>query len=334
MKRTDRYRLLICLAALPFLTSCGGQTGDKEQAPKGNTIIETGTLRAVNTTSFILQRYSMFLYEMRIVGLLPHGTVVNEGDSVIQLDPADVNKAILQKETELEAQTATLEKLVTNQANAINNLESSIRTQTASFELKKIEMEAVRYESERTQQIRRLEFKQEEINLAKEKRRLELLRITNAIDLKVQQIRVRQIRNEIEELKQIFPKLTIRTPVSGVFQVGQSWRTGRMLKVGDSAYPRQSMGNVPELKHMKVETFINETDFLKIAPGQQVTVRLDALPKVAFEGEVTYVGKLCRLRDENSTTRQKGFDVEVAVKESDERLKPGMTVSCEFLTGN
>jgi len=56
---------------------------------------------------------------------------------------------------------------------------------------------------------------------------------------------------------------------------------------------------------------------------------LDALPKVIFDGEVTYIGKLCRLKERNS--RQKVFDVEVTIRKPDERLKPGMTVSCEFL---
>jgi hypothetical protein len=51
--------------------------------------------------------------------------------------------------------------------------------------------------------------------------------------------------------------------------------------------------------------------------------------KVVFEGEIVYIGKLSRLKDQKS--RQKVFDVEVKIIKPDERLKPGMTVSCEFL---
>ncbi|MBV5343024.1 hypothetical protein JZU68_05250, partial [bacterium] len=70
-------------------------------------------------------------------------------------------------------------------------------------------------------------------------------------------------------------------------------------------------------------------DFLHVKLGQKVKVRLDALPKVVFNGEVSHVGKLCRLKDEKS--KQKVFDVEVKMLVSDERLKPGMTVSCEYI---
>ena len=80
---------------------------------------------------------------------------------------------------------------------------------------------------------------------------------------------------------------------------------------------------------MKVNTCISENDFLKIKLGQKVIVRLDALPKVTFEGKINYIGKLCHLKDEKS--HQKIFDVEVKLLKPDERLKPGMTVSCEYI---
>jgi hypothetical protein len=102
-----------------------------------------------------------------------------------------------------------------------------------------------------------------------------------------------------------------------------------MVKPGDRVYPSTNMGNIPELRWMRVSTFISESDFLKIDMGQKVVVRLDALPKVKFNGEVTFIGKFCREKEKNS--RQKGFDVEITMLDSDERLKPGMTVSCEYL---
>ena len=120
--------------------------------------------------------------------------------------------------------------------------------------------------------------------------------------------------------------------MSGVFQVEYNRQTGTSVKIGDNIYYGNSMGNVPELKWMKVNTAINETDFLKIKVGQKVAIRLDAMPKLVFDGEVAYIGKLCRLKDQKS--KQKVFDVEVKIIQPDERLKPGMTVSCEYLKDN
>ncbi|WP_163631794.1 HlyD family secretion protein [Paludibacter sp. 221] len=323
---------VLFFASLFLLFSCKSSDEKGKEQPlikDGKSIVETGELAAVNSKAFLLQRYGRYWWEMRIIGILDHGTIVQAGDSIIQLDPSDINKFIIDRESRLETELATLEKMYVNHANSLSDYESRIKSEEASFELKKLELESSRFESERYRKIKELEFKQAEITRAKEKRKMELAKIINANALKRQEINVRQIRTEIENAYAIIPQLTIRTPISGVFQIAQNRRTGALLKVGDNIYPGNSMANVPELKHMKVNTYINETDFLKIKTGQKVIVRLDALPKVTFAGEVAYIGKLCHLKDNKS--RQKVFDVEVNILDYDERLKPGMTVSCEYV---
>ena len=333
MRKTFFYILSIILITSFLLSSCDGILNiDKaERTTDGTTIIETGELAAINSVSFVIPRYGRRWGEMKIIGLLNHGSIVNKGDSVVQLDPADINKYIIERESSLETQLAALEKLYIEQENKRQENESRIRNELASFDLKKIELEATRFESDRAQEIKKLEFEQATINLEKEKRVLEISDKINESNLRIQEIRVEQIKKDIEEAKSIIPLLTLRTPVSGVFQIATERRGGSrsIYKIGDNIYAGNNLANVPELEFMKVYTQVNEADFLKISIDQKVAVRLDALPKVVFDGKVTYIGKLCREKERNS--RQKVFDVEVEILKPDDRLKPGMTVSCEFL---
>lgn len=333
MRKTIFYILPIILITHFLLSSCDGVLSfDKaERTTDGTTIIETGELAAINSVSFVIPRYGRRWGEMKIIGLLNHGFIVNKGDSVVQLDPADINKYIIDRESSLETQLAALEKLYIEQENKRQENESRIRNELASFDLKKIELEATRFESDRAQEIKKLEFEQATINLEKEKRVLEISDKINESNLRIQEIRVEQIKKDIEEAKSIIPLLTLRTPVSGVFQIATERRGGSrsIYKIGDNIYAGNNLANVPELEFMKVYTQVNEADFLKISIDQKVAVRLDALPKVVFDGKVTYIGKLCREKERNS--RQKVFDVEVEILKPDDRLKPGMTVSCEFL---
>ena len=329
--KTARIILHSILMAF-LLVSCGKIShwgANKDAISGGESIMETGTLEAINNQLFVLQR-TLYYYELRVIGMLEHGAAVNEGDTVIQMDPSEVNKFIIERETNLETQIANLEKMEVTNNNQIRDLESKIRNETAAYNLKKIELESSRFETERQRAIKQLEFQQAEITLAKEQRKLELAHIIIANDIKIQQIRIRQIKNDIESFTKILPTLTIQTPVAGVFQRGRNIRTAADLyKPGDMVYLGYPMGNVPELRWMRVNTFINENDFRKVQTGQKVIVRLDALPDIKFDGEVAYIGKICRQKEQNS--RQKVFDVYVNMIEPDERLKPGMTVSCEFL---
>jgi len=129
---------------------------------------------------------------------------------------------------------------------------------------------------------------------------------------------------------EILPQLTIRTPITGIFQIAYNRRTREVVKVGDELYQSSPIASVPDLTWMKVLTTVNELDFTRLQEGQEVKVRLDAMPELVFVGKVSYVGKLCRKFDDKS--KQKVFDVEVNLLKPDERLKPGMTVSCEFIT--
>ena len=333
MKRSQFYSLffLFLVAALPFSCKKSSEPESGRRSSDGTVIVETGELAAVNSRSVVVSRYGRQWYQMKIVGLLNHGEIVKKGDSIAQLDPADINRYILESESNLETQLAILEKLYVEQENKKQESESKIRNESAAFDLKKIEWEASRFESERLRKIKQLEYEQAVINLEKEKRIYELNKTIHVSELKIQEIRVEQIKKEVENATSLIPLLTLRAPVSGVFQIATNWQNSNrnIYKIGDNIYAGNNLAIVPELEFMKVNTQVNETDFLKVALNQKVAVRLDAMPKVVFEGEVVYIGKLCRLKDQKS--RQKVFDVEVKIVKPDERLKPGMTVSCEFL---
>jgi hypothetical protein len=323
--------LLKYLLAVPLLIACKGGTFGHDDTLQNNErpLVETGELSAVQTKAFVLPRLGRF-GSFRIIGIEEHGKQIQPGDSVIQLDPTDVTKYIVERETALESQLASLEKMLVNQENRNSETESTIKSELATYELRKLTLEAAQFESERTKQIKQLEFEQATIALNLAKRKLELNAIINENDLKIQQIRVDQIKKDIQNAYNILPQLTVRTTIPGIFQITRNWRSGQLLQVGDEVWRGNAMASVPDLTWMKVDTQINENDFLRIKVGDKVLVRLDALPEVSFEGWVSNIGLFCHAKDPNKP-RHKVFDVEVRIKVSDERLKPGMTVSCEFL---
>ncbi|MEA4840894.1 MAG: efflux RND transporter periplasmic adaptor subunit [Bacteroidales bacterium] len=326
-----KIQLILIPIALSILLSCNDQTFKTYQIKKGafsQTIIETGELAAVDIRSFVLTSYGRYWYRMKIIGLLDHGTNVKAGDSIIQLDPTDVKKYIIDVEDQLETQEANLAKLLVNQSNKRSEMDANLKNEQASFDLKKLELESFRFESEKSRKIKELEFKQAKISLAKVKKSMVLNKIIASNDLKIQKIRVNQLKRDVHSAYAVLPNLTIRTPIPGVFQVGTNQSTDAMIKIGDQIYQGSNMGNVPDLTWMKVYTTVDENDFFKVRLGQKVVVRLDAVSNVEFKGEISSIGKLCHLKDEKS--RQKVFDIEVKLLVSDTRLKPGMTVSCEL----
>jgi hypothetical protein len=97
--------------------------------------------------------------------------------------------------------------------------------------------------------------------------------------------------------------------------------------LGDEVYLGAPIARIPDIRVMMVKGFVMENDISKIKPGLKTIVRLDALPAVPFNGIISEVGRVCIEKD-----NKKIFPAEVLISESDLRLKPGMTVSCEYIT--
>jgi multidrug efflux pump subunit AcrA (membrane-fusion protein) len=172
-----------------------------------------------------------------------------------------------------------------------------------------------------------LEFRQAEIRLNKIKRNLELRPKLDSLDFRIQQIKVIQKENELRAAQNDLSKLTVTSPLEGVFVIEQNWRTGQTIKVGDEVYLGAPVARIPDIRTMKVRGFVMENDISKLKPGLNVIIRLDALPSVPFHGKINSISRVCIDRD-----AKKVFLTEVLISESDLRLKPGMTVSCEYIT--
>lgn len=324
--------ILLPLVLLSCKPSASGSFGKNDKQEKESyTLTETGELAAVTSKAFVMQRLGVRWYDARIIRILDHGETVHEGDTVIWLDPSNITKYITDRETDLESQRATLEKMLVNQSNRDSERESKIRSEEATYELRKLSMQSARFESERQQRIRELEFRQATINLNRAKRNLELTEVINQNDLKIQQIRVQMIEKDIQRNYELLPRLTMCSPINGIFQIEKKgrWST-ELLKEGDEVNAGNTIARVPDLEWMKVNTSVHENDFLKVHVGQKVKVRLDALPNVEFPGEISSIGRLCHPKSWDNP-KLKVFDVEVKLLVSDERLRPGMTVSCEYL---
>jgi HlyD family secretion protein len=319
------------LVALSVL-SCGRQRSDEYTVMKGpfrQSFTETGELEAIRSSALVMPRINyQYGYEFKIIGLADHGKMVREGDTVIRIDPSSIEKFIITREEALENEQAAEKKQKVQIRNGLQDLRAQLRNEQAAYDLKKLELERYKFESEKKRRVKELEFQQATIRLNKIKRQLERRPILDDFDFKIQKIKIMQGEGEVAGAREVLSKLAITSPEDGLFQVGTNmyeWPE-KNLKLGDRVSSGMLIARIPDIFHMKIRTFVNEADFTKINLGMKVQVRLDALPMVPFHGEITEISRVCLPRE-----KERVFKVVVELAESDLRLKPGMTVSCEYL---
>jgi RND family efflux transporter MFP subunit len=327
-KRFIPFLFLTVLFILPL--SCKKQESGYTilKGPFRQSVIETGELKAVNSFTLTMPKInSIYGYNFKIVGLAEHGKNVYKGDPVIKVDPSSVQKYIIEKKESLENEIASANKLKAQIINNLQDLKAQLRNEQSFYDIKKLQMESSAFESEGLRKVIKLEFDQEEIKLNKIKRNLALRPKLDSLDYHIQQIKVKQKENELKAAQGTLDQMTVYSPLDGIFVIEENWRTGQPIKVGDEVYLGNPVAMIPDISSMKVNGYILENDISKIKPGLDVIVRLDALPSVPFNGKINKIGKVCIEQD-----NKKVFPTDVLISESDPRLKPGMTVSCEYIT--
>jgi multidrug efflux pump subunit AcrA (membrane-fusion protein) len=292
-------------------------------------IKQTGELEAVKASFIPMPSIDwQYGYQFKIIGLADHGKIVHKGDSIIKLDPTSVYKFIIEREDMVENELADAKKQVVQSENNIQELTAQLKSEQAAYDLKKLEVDRSKFDSDVKKRIKELEFQQEIIKLNKVKRNLDLKPRLNDYDRHIQRIKVVQRQNELNNAKEALKLFLLRSPLDGIFQVAVNEFTEnpQMWKVGDTPYQGQILASIPDVTRMKVKTYVNESDAKRIQKGLKVIVRLDALPSIPFKGSITEISKICVARD-----KEKVFNVVVGIDESDLRLKPGMTVNCEYI---
>jgi HlyD family secretion protein len=327
----SNFLFLIAIVILLLSASCNKNRQSGYMVLKGpfkQSVIETGELQAVHSSTMTMPRInSIYGYNLKIIGLAEYGKNVKKGDQVIIVDPSSVQKYIIEKSESLENEIASANKLKTQIVNNMQDLLAQLRNEQASFDIKKLDLEKSAFESAGIRKVIELEFHQAEIRLNKIKRKLETRPERDNLDNRIQRIKVSQKENELKAAQETLKQLIVCSPGDGIFVVEKSYRTGQTIKVGDEMYIGYAVARIPDIRTMMVNGIIQENDISRIKSGLDVIVRLDALPSVPFHGKINKVSRVCIEKE-----GKKVFLTEVLISESDPRLKPGMTVSCEYIT--
>ena len=300
------------------------------KSPTYTPLAETGSLQAVSYSSVVVPWVKYEYGRPQLAYLEEEGKQVKQGEVVAKLETSGILKVLDSKKPELAIAEAELNELRVNQGTELSRLDGELKQAEASLSLAIIDTERVAFESEAKKNISRQELLQARISFEKAKQKIEMTKIVQAEDIKIQQAKIRRIEADIRAAEETFKQFTIRAPSDGMIEYNMDRRSREKVKIGDQLWSGRAIIGLPDLSKMKVLTAVNETDIDKIEMGQSVEVRLDAFPKIPFSGKIIKIAQVCRMLNNNK--KMKVFDVEVLLDVTDRILRPGMTVRCEFLS--
>jgi HlyD family secretion protein len=299
-----------------------GIGGASEQIPtarvnSGKFIVslsENGSLAAKRSVTISAPRIRG---NLQIVKLVPEGTMVNEGDFLVQFDPTEQETRLREAESELKIAQANLEKAKAQYDMDVMQLELDLKKSERLYSEKLSEAPIIRKEAELELELARLKFNSQKKSLTAEIDKMD--------------VEVDKAREKKESASRDLEKMTLTAPIPGLVVYMEIWKGGTMSKVqeGDAPWPSQGLIDLPDLTTMIVKTNVSEVDVSKISEGKPVEITLDAIPGPVFAGTVTDISTLAHRKDNNAMINV--FDVEVEIDSSDGRLKPGMSAKANII---
>jgi len=146
----------------------------------------------------------------------------------------------------------------------------------------------------------------------------------DAAEERLQRLRGETFRQETTVLDERLAATVVRSPVAGVVLTPRPGeRLGAKLEEGDLVV---TVGGTDTLE---LEFGVDQQDIERVAPGQEVRLRVDALPQRTFAGRVTSIAPMPV--DSGGSTR---FAVRAAIPNPDGSLRPGMAAYARVLTAS
>lgn len=117
-------------------------------------------------------------------------------------------------------------------------------------------------------------------------------------------------------LKQRLKTGFVRSPISGVVD-------DKFMNRGEMSAPGSPIFSIIDISTVKVSAGVPEMYITKVKQGQSVTVTVDVLPGVMFEGKISYIAPALA-----GTSRT--FEIEIQINNRDRILKPGMNANVQI----
>jgi len=273
--------------------------------------------------------------DMQIVKLMKNGTMTKKGDVVIQLDVTTLQNTLAQRRSDYKQADAQIGGTV-----AQSNL--TIEQDRTDLLKAQYDVERAKLEASKAEIVSQIEGDEDKLKVADAEQKLKEVQQklasdqTSAAADKASGVEKRdKAEFDVRGNEQRIAAMTLRAPLDGMVVLMPNYRAGGMFgdnappfKEGDRAYPGQSIAELPDLSSLMIAVRVDESDRGRLATGEAVAVRIDAVPDKQFTGHVSYISALAK-PDFSGWPPIKNFDVTLTLDQEDPRLRPGMSANAD-----
>ncbi len=300
--------IVVVLAVVVSLTVVANQ----RQAGRGTEVrleaISARDLTAIVTASGKVEAKTKVDISADITGRITRlyvreGDLVEAGQLLVQIDPAQYQSAVSRAEAFLASSEANLLQSRANMDQAKRQMDRSLSIQQTNPDL--IAREVV----EQAQQ-------QYEVSLA---------------TFQANRAAVDQARASLQEAKDNLAKTRLFSPIAGRV-VRLAVEEGEVAVPGTFSRETGLLMTVADLSVVLAKVDVDETDVVRLSPGDSVGITIDAFPDTTFIGRVTKISNSAKLTAAAGGDQAVDFEVEVTLDNPPSDVRPDLSATARIVT--
>lgn len=324
----------------PPKISAVGASASESPVSRGHLVVwnhYVGQVEAKNTVSI----YSSLGAGAVITFLVPEGTTVKNGETLVRFDSTDAERNMVKlRQDEITAETELHSLMDAELPIDLENIKMKLAAQAHKAELE-AKFLADSESLEKQGLLSAEEISQERSDAATEHDKLAQLR--QQVSLTEQYIdpaKVAQAKAKLaaaQEALQLgqqqIKDSVIQASVSGIviykpISVQGEYRT---VHIGDTVYKNQVFMTLPDTRQMVVDCYVPESDFGELRAGMTAVVSPTSRPDMQFGGTVLRVDPIA-VTAPDQPSWQRYFHTVILLSKGKIPLYPGMSVSVDVLT--
>lgn len=270
--------------------------------------------------------------DLRILAMAPNGAAVKQGDVVIAFDRTTLATKLREKSSALREAEAEIARAYAEGRISLEEFTTARLTAEYDVERARLDVRAGELSSRFDEQKARLSLSDAEQKLIESDTTVDTGRQVTQATVRGLEGKQDRAKAEVARTARGVDALELRAPADGVMVVLDNWRASQMgqgarpFQVGDSAWAGAQIAELPDLSGARMTAMVDEVDRSRLIVGQPASLSIDALGGKELRGHIERIATLAKM-DASTWPPKRGFEIVLALDETDARLRPGMSAN-------
>jgi HlyD family secretion protein len=285
-----------------------------------------------------VQVYAPLVQDLRIAWMAAASERLDEGAPLVRFDSSTAERDLIQRRGTAERARASLDQAI---AEAKAAAEHDLRDVNDA----RLGVELAQLDTADSDFVARLDAERGRIDLGVARQKLRQLEAEVAQRAASRESKLASLRRQLEAadvwvkiVEAQIARMEIRAPIAGfaIYTANRSSLAAQVsgaqqpYRVGDQVPGGMNLATIPDLSSLSIDATVEEIDRGRMRVGDQVIIRIDALPDASIQATLTTIAPLAEM---SIDSRGRGFHVYAALgTRIDSRVRPGMNGTLDVVT--